>query len=148
MENEHSAMRAAATGWPALMALLVLPMSMGVIAAALTFIVAWPKTVREGVLRVSCTVLTSFVGGPFLVILVKGWWPQVFGTAREVAALYGLPPEAGFLLVAAPLQVMAGLPTWWIMAACALWFDRRKEMDIGQLAIEAAETARNVRKSL
>jgi hypothetical protein len=62
--------------------------------------------------------------------------------------LAGGPAELGVLLVAAPFLVLAGLPAWWILGALLLWFERRRSKDIAEIAQDAAEAVRQVRKTL
>jgi hypothetical protein len=72
----------------------------------------------------------------------------LFASSGQLAVLAGGPAELGVLLVAAPFLVLAGLPAWWILGALLLWFDRRRSKDIAEIAQDAAEAVRQVRKTL
>ncbi len=106
---------------------------MGVIATALAFLVLPPKTKTEFFGRMICTLLASYLFGPILVAVVHGWFPGLFDSAAAVAALNGQDPSFGVLYISAPLQVIAGMPAWWIIGAFVRWFDRRQSGDIGDM---------------
>jgi hypothetical protein len=135
---------------PALMflKLAVVPFAAGLAATGLGFLFLWPKSGREAAARFACTLLACAVAGPCLAIAVYCWWPALFASAGQAAALAGGPAELGVLLVAAPFLVLAGLPAWWILGALVLWFDRRRSKDIAEIAHDAAEAVRQVRETL
>jgi hypothetical protein len=124
------------------------PVLAGAAATGLAFLFMWPKTLKEAAIRFACTLVASSILGPFLVIAVHSWWPSLFASAGQVAAMYQLPSELGMLFVSAPFLVLAGLPAWWILGGLVLWFDRRRGKDIGELANDAAEAVRDVRSTL
>jgi hypothetical protein len=124
------------------------PVLAGAAATAFAFLFMWPKTLKEAFIRLACTIMASAIAGPLLVILAHSWWPAMFTSAGQVATLYGGAPEMGFLFIAAPFMVAAGLPAWWIVGAVVLWLDKRRGKDIGELAHDAAEAVQDVRRSL
>lgn len=132
----------------ALAKLFGVPIAAGTAATALGFLVMWPKTLKEGAVRLACSLAASGVAGPFFVIALHSWWPSVFASAGQVASLYGLPAELGMLYVSAPFLVLAGLPAWWILGGLVLWFDRRRGKDLAEMAHDAAMAVHDVRGSL
>ncbi|WP_257638215.1 hypothetical protein [Janthinobacterium sp. UMAB-56] len=94
------------------------------------------------------TIISSILLGPALVVAVRSWWPSLFENAKEVAVLYDSEPALGFLFIAAPLMVAAGLPAWWVLGATVRWFDKRRDKDIGELARDAAAVVKDVRGGL
>lgn len=130
----------AAGGWT-LGKLLASLLGVGIVASGLGFMVLWPKTAREAVVRVLATMAGSALLGPVVVIAAYAKYPQLFDAASRMAAGYGLEPLAGHLAVAAPLLAMAGLPFWWILGAGVLWFERRKGKDLAELVAEARADA-------
>ncbi|KQZ34306.1 hypothetical protein [Massilia sp. Root1485] len=123
------------------------PVLAGAAATGLAFLFMWPKTIKEAAIRFACTIIASAIAGPFLVIAVHSWWPSLFASAGEVAAMYKMPLEFGMLFAAVPFLVLAGLPAWWILGALVLWFDRRRGKDLGEMAREAAEEIRDIRSA-
>ena len=132
----------------ALLKIFGLPVAAGALAAALGFVFMWPKTRKEAFIRFFVTIITSVVLGPVLVIVMRSWWPTLFESAKDISSMYGAEPAMGFLFIAAPLMVMAGLPAWWVMGACVRWLDRRRDKDIAELATDAAGIVKNVRGAL
>ncbi|WP_254926718.1 hypothetical protein [Janthinobacterium sp. PC23-8] len=94
------------------------------------------------------TIVFSVLMGPALVVAVRSWWPSLFDNAKDVAVMYGSDPALGFLFIAAPLMVAAGLPAWWVLGACVRWLDKRRDKDIGDLARDAAAIVKDVRGGL
>lgn len=131
-----------------LLKLAAVPFAAGLAATGLGFLFLWPKSGREAAARFVCTLLACAVAGPFLAIAAYCWWPALFASAGQAAALAGGPAALGVLLVAAPFLVLAGLPAWWILGALVLWFDRRRSKDIAEIAHDAAEAVRQVRETL
>jgi hypothetical protein len=132
----------------ALIKLFGVPVLAGAAATALAFLFMWPKTLKEAFIRFACTILASAIGGPLLVIAVHSWWPTLFQSAAQVAAQAGGSPELGFLFVAAPFMVAAGLPAWWLVGALVLWLDKRRGKDLAELAHDAAAAVHDVRGAL
>ena len=100
-------------------------------AVVLGFLVLRPKSAAEALVRIICTVIASFMFGPLLVSVVHSFWPSLFTSALEVSRLDG--SNTGILYITAPLQIIAGLPAWWIVGAYVRWFDKRKDKDLGDL---------------
>ncbi|OEZ85649.1 hypothetical protein GQ37_008270 [Janthinobacterium sp. BJB1] len=125
-----------------------LPVLAGAAATSLGFMFMWPKTKKEAFTRFFVSTLFSILFGPALVVAVRSWWPTLFDSAKDVAALYGSDPAVGFLFIAAPLMVAAGLPAWWVLGATVRWLDKRKDKDIGELARDVAAAVKDVRGGL
>lgn len=132
----------------ALIKIFGVPVLFGAAATALAFLFLWPRTIKEAFVRLTCTIFTSAIAGPFLVIATHAAWPGLFESARRVAVLYGADPSLGVLFVAAPILVTAGLPAWWVIGGFVRWFESRKHKDISQMAQDAAHAVRNVREAL
>lgn len=133
------------TAGGALIKIFGVPVLAGAAATGLAFLFMWPKSLKEAAIRFACTLLASAIAGPFLVIAVHSWWPSLFASAGQMAALNGIPPEVGILFVSAPILVMAGLPAWWLLGALVLWFDRRRGKDLAEIAQDAAAAVKEVR---
>lgn len=106
-------------------------------AVTLGFLFLWPKSLKEAVLRIACTLICSTFFGPIFVVAVHSWWPSLFTSAATLAVTAGAPSLMGLLFVAAPILVAAGLPAWWVVGATVRWFDRRREQDLGQMVADA-----------
>jgi hypothetical protein len=128
--------------------LAAVPFVAGLAATSLGFLFLWPKSGREAAARFVCTLLACTVLGPCLAVAAYCWWPALFASAGEAAAMAGGPAALGVLLVAAPFLVLAGLPAWWLLGAVLLWFERRRSKDIAEIAHDAAEAVRQVRDTL
>lgn len=128
--------------------LLGLPLLAALLATILSFMVMWPRTKKEAVIRICSSIIIATFAGPVLVAAVLSWWPSLFDSANRVAVLYGCDPATGFLFIAAPLMAAIGLPAWWVLAACVRWFDRRRDKDIGEMAAEVAKAVKEVRSGL
>ncbi len=124
------------------------PFFAGLAATSLGFLFLWPASAREAMVRFACTLTVSAVAGPCLAVAAYCWWPALFSSSGQLAMLAGGPAELGVLLVAAPFLVLAGLPAWWLLGAVLLWFERRRSKDIAEIAHDAAEAVRQVRKTL
>ena len=132
----------------ALIKIFGIPVLAGAAAAALGFLIMWPRTLKEAFIRLACTIMTSAIGGPLLVIAMHSWWPTLFVSAGEVAALSGSGREMGFLFVASPFLVIAGLPAWWIVGGIVRWLDKRSGKDIAEIVRDAAQAVRDARGAL
>lgn len=125
-----------------------LPVLAGAAATALTFLFMWPRTRREAFIRFTCSICTSSILGPVLVIALHSWWPSLFESAAVIAKLNGADPAMGVLALSAPLMVLAGLPAWWLLGALMLSLERQRGKDIGEIAHGAAEVVKDVRGAL
>ena len=132
----------------ALIKLFGIPVLAGAAATSLGFMFMWPKSKKEAFTRFFVSTLSSILFGPALVVAVRSWWPTLFDNAKDVAMLYDSDPALGFLFIAAPLMVAAGLPAWWVLGATVRWFDKRRDKDIGELARDAAAVVKDVRGGL
>ena len=130
----------------ALVQILALPVAAGAAATALTFLFMWPRTRREALVRLTCSICTAALLGPLLLVALHSWWPTLFDSAKVLAVLYGAPSILGVVAVACPVLVLAGLPAWWGLGAVVLWLERRRGKDIGELVHDAAEVVREVRR--
>jgi hypothetical protein len=127
--------------WKAVVGLL----GIGVVATGLGFLVLWPKTAREGFVRLVATLAGSAILGPLLVAAVYGKFPWLFAAGVSVAASIGMEPWLGVFMVSAPVLAMAGLPFWWLLGALVLWLEKRRGQDLGQIVADArADVARVV----
>jgi len=122
-----------AAGTASLLKLVGVPVGAGALAAALGFLVLWPRSMQEGFARLFCTVLASSIFGPLLVVHMHSTRPQLFASAEQVATLYGLDGALGLLFIATPLLVMGGLPAWWLLGALLRVFERDSEGVLGAL---------------
>jgi hypothetical protein len=119
-------------------------LGIGVVASGLGFLVLWPRTAREALVRVMATMAGSALLGPLVVIAFYLKWPELFAAAARLAGSWGLDPVAGQLAISAPLIALGGLPFWWILGALLLWFDKRRGKDLGELAADARADVRNI----
>ena len=122
-----------------------IPVLAGAAATSLGFMFMWPKNKKEAFTRFFVSTLSSILFGPALVVAVRSWWPTLFDNAKDVALLYDSDPALGFLFIAAPLMVAAGLPAWWVLGATVRWLDKRRDKDIGELVHDAAAIVRDAR---
>ncbi len=108
--------------------------SAGALAAAMGFLILWPRSIHEGFARLFITIVASSVFGPMLVVHIHSSRPEWFASARTVAEMYNLEPALGLLFVASPLLVMAGLPAWWLIGALVRFFESDSGTWIGSIA--------------
>jgi hypothetical protein len=97
----------------------------GVIAVAISFAFLWPKTAKEGVIRIASTMAGSMLFGEALQAFVQSqlaWWPRTH--------------ESSMIIF-----VAAGLPAWWLLGAIFRWLDKRRDKDIGELYKDAKKDA-------
>lgn len=148
MKESMPAIETTSAAGGAIIKLLGVPVVAGACASALVFLFMWPKTLHEAFLRLACTIATSVIAGPFLVIALHSWWPSLFDSAKAVAVLYGTDPALSVVFVSGPVMVLAGLPAWWLIGGLIRWLDRRKNKDLGELVHDAAEIVRDARGAL
>lgn len=92
----------------------------GVLAVAISFAFLWPKTAKEGVVRIGATIGGSILGGAVLaqwVYSMFAWWP------RDVEA-------------AMVIYVAAGLPAWWVLGFIFKWLHNRQDKDAAEIIKE------------
>lgn len=131
----------------ALVKLIGFPVLAGSLAAALGFMFLWPHSRREAFARFASSILSSAILGPLLVVWAKSLAPNLFEASKDVAVMYGSEPAIGFLFVAAPIMVAAGLPAWWVIGGIFRWLDSHKESDIVEMTTDVVKTIRRVRKT-
>lgn len=103
------------------------------VAVAVGFLFMWPRTIKEAFIRIACTVLASTMFGPVMVMALHSWWPSLFESAKTVARQAGMPDMMGFLFLASPVMVLAGLPAWWVLGATVRWLEKRRNKDLGEI---------------
>ena len=131
----------------ALIKLIGLPVLAGSLAAALGFMFLWPHSRREAFARFASSIISSAILGPLLVVWARSLAPNLFESSKDVAVMYGSEPAIGFLFVAAPLMVAAGLPAWWVIGGIFRWLDNHKDSDIVEMTTDVVKTIRRTRKS-
>lgn len=141
-------MSTSAAAGGALIKIFGLPVLAGSLAAALGFMFMWPKTKGEAFARFATSIIFSATAGPLLVVWLRSYSPELFESAKDVAAMYGADQAVGFLFVAAPLLVAAGLPAWWIIGAVIRWFENRRSKDIGEMLDDATATIKKAKEAL
>lgn len=101
------------------------------LATVLGFLILRPASVSEALVRITFTVIASIVFGPLFVAAVHSHWPELFNSATYLAEIQGT--QLGVLYVTAPLQILAGMPAWWVLGAFIRWFHARSNKDLGEL---------------
>ena len=140
------AIETTSAGAGVLIKIVGVPVLAGAAATALGFMFMWPRTAREGLVRFACALASSFTAGPLLALGVYAKWPGLFSAARQAAEAARLDPLAGTLGVAAPFLVFAALPAWWILGGLFLWLQRRQGKDIGEMAMDAAQSIKTMKE--
>lgn len=146
MSDPVTHVSAAAGG--ALIKIFGLPVLAGSLAASLGFMIMWPRTKSEAFARFASSIVSSAVVGPLAVIWLQSWKPELFESAKLVAILYGTEAAAGFLFIAAPVMVAAGLPAWWVLGAIIKWFDNRKGQDVIAMLNDASVQIQKAKEAL
>lgn len=105
------------------------------IAAIIGMLIMPPKSAREFIGRMMCTVLSSVILGPLLTIWVITRQPGLLAQAVQVAAHTGVTEDLhsvmGLFYVMGPWMLSAGLPVWWILGeAWMRWPQRMQEQGI------------------
>lgn len=134
-----------AAGGAALIKLITAPAVASAVAITVGFLLMWPKTQQEAFARFTVTLLSSFFLGPLLVIAARSYFPNMFDAAKLAAADFGYEPTFGLIALSAPLLVMAGLPSWWILGGIVRWLEKRNGKDIAEIAQDAADAVRQIR---
>lgn len=116
------------------------------IAAVLGLLILPPRTMKEFVVRICATVISSFIFGPLLAVLVLAWMPEVMESADWAAGLSGIDfPQLALFYVLAPCMLIAGLPSWWVLGAYMRWTSRLHEEDAMDWLNDALKTFRGDR---
>lgn len=126
-------LNASAAAGTALIKIFGIPVLAGSLAASLGFMFMWPKTKAEAFSRFACSILSSATAGPLAVVWLQSYKPELFESAKVVAIMAGTEPAVGYLFIAAPIMVAAGLPAWWVIGGCVRWLDNRRDKDISQM---------------
>lgn len=86
------------------------------------------EAAREFVLRFAFAIVCSILLGDWLVDVIQGIAPWLLAAKH---------PH--------PFYVAAGAPGWWVTRAVALWFYKRQDKDIAELAHDAKTLKDEVR---
>lgn len=103
----------------------------GALATVIVMIMTRPRSTAEWAASLIATLLSSICGGAAVIyrLGLQPWADDPFG----VAALIGL-------------SFACGLPGWIALRAGFSWWERRRDMDLGELATELADDVRSVTK--
>ncbi|MFQ1083802.1 hypothetical protein [Bordetella trematum] len=105
-------------GWAAIKLALAFGLP-AALAAALGLLIMPPRTAREFVTRIVCTVVSSFAFGPLLAIGMLSWRPSLAEQAHWLAQRAGTGEDSllAMLYMLGPCMLLAGLPAWWVLGA-------------------------------
>lgn len=104
---------------------------MGMLGAAFLYLIFPPKKSdgtfdqREFIARLAAAGFCSMVFGDWAVDVIHGKWSWLLVDTHR-----------------APIYLIVGAPAWWIGRAVAVWFQKRRDKDIGELAQDAKEIAK------
>lgn len=87
--------------------------------------------------RVMACLVSSFIAGVTVLVLLMQHTPGVFEAAARLAELSQLPGQAGFFVVTTCVLIVCGIPGPWVVAGVYLWLERRKGQDIGEMVQDA-----------
>lgn len=116
-------------GFAALVKMYGLKAAIGMVGAAMLYVVLPPLNAdgtfnkREFVARLACAGVFSCLLG---------------GTVYQM--LCAQLPGIGAMVNSSAIDMMVGAPAWWVSRAVALWFQRRSDKDIAELARDAKDT--------
>lgn len=105
------------------------PAFIGIIAGALGFLWSWPRTAREGFVRIAAAGVCSHFFGPGLL-----------KTALHFAPWF-VPED-----ISAGCYLIAGLPGWWILAWVFRWLEARRDKPLEDVAADIVEGAKHIRE--
>jgi len=111
-----------------------LPAIGAAVAAAFMFMFLPPRSNREWLVRLSCTLLGSFLFGPLAFVTLAHLAPWIVAGAPTLAASLHVPEWYAQMMLAAPCYVFAGLPTWYVTGGLVRLLERNKHKDAGQMA--------------
>ncbi len=100
-----------------------------VLAAVVVMAMTLPKTVREFVVAMISTTVSSICGGAFVVR-----WLGIGDWANDDVGLIAI---GGLIFV-------CGLPAWVLVRAWFKWAEKRRDKDLGEIAQDLAEIRRNL----
>lgn len=121
-------MAAESAGGVALLKLYGIKAALGMLGAAMLYIVLPPVKQdgsfdkREFVARLTCAGIFSCLFGDWAIQLLDAHLPVLRAIEHN-----------------GPVYLIVGAPGWWISRAVALWFQRRREKDIGELVKDVRE---------
>ncbi len=95
-------------GSAALLKMFGIHISAGALAAALGFLVLWPRTMKEGFARLFCTIVASSVFGPILVVYLHSNRPELFESAQEMPDPASTSAGSAALLKMFGIHISAG----------------------------------------
>jgi len=122
-------MAAESAGGFALLKLYGLKATLGMVGAALLYLALPPRKPngdfdeKEFVIRLACAGVFSILFGDWTLQLLVTHAPWLHAENHAKA-----------------VDLMTGAPAWWITRGIALWFHRRREMDIGEAVRKARKT--------
>lgn len=100
-----------------------------VLAAVVVMAMTLPKTVREFVVAMISTSVSSICGGAFVVRWLNiGHWVN---------------DDAGMIAIGGIIFV-CGLPAWVLVRAWFKWAEKRRDKDLAELATDIAELRKTV----
>lgn len=103
--------------------------AIGMVGAAMLYIVLPPLNAdgtfnkREFVARLACAGVFSCLLGSTVYQMLCSQLPTI-----------------GAMVNASAIDLVVGAPAWWVSRAVALWFQRRADKDIAELARDAKES--------
>lgn len=100
-----------------------------VLAAIVVMAMTLPKTVREFVVAMISTTVSSICGGAFVV--------RWFDLGAWVNDDFGLMAIGGVIFI-------CGLPAWVLVRAWFKWAEKRKDKDLAELATELTDLKKTI----
>lgn len=118
-------------GWAA----VKLALAFGVpaaLAAIIGMLIMPPRSAREFVARIVCTLAGSLAFGPILAIWAISWRPSLMDAAHLIASRSGAGEEKLLALfyVLGPCMLLAGLPAWWVLGAYMRWMAKMRDQGV------------------
>ncbi len=81
----------------------------------------------------ACLVSSFLLGVPVLVLLMQHW-PGVFEAGMQLAQIAAVPSIAGFFVITACVFVICSIPGPWVVAGVFLWLKRSEGQTITEMA--------------
>ncbi|WP_458373024.1 hypothetical protein [Pseudomonas laurylsulfatiphila] len=100
-----------------------------VLAAVVVMAMTLPKTVREFVVAMISTSVSSICGGAFVV--------------RWLGIAHWVNDDAGMIAIGGIIFV-CGLPAWVLVRAWFKWAEKRRDKDLAELATDLADLRKTV----
>lgn len=108
-----------------------LPVIGAAFASALLFMFLPPKTPKEWLVRLTCTLIGSFLFGPLAVVTAMHFMPWIVSAAPDLATRFGLPLWHVQLSLYGPFYVLAGVPSWYVLGLLVRMAERNYDRDAG-----------------